>query len=431
MSIVRQMPQLLLRGSLANITMANLTEAERVVISDTMTKVASHPSIIKHKNKFVKELGDTIGADYKDDRAAAEEEFYIVIWRATVNLLYHRKYSFECASCGEVSYKNKKQKTIIFDRQYPFCPNCGVVRIIHQGETNYQVNSYVDNKEFQDSYKDFLPTQDMPKCESPIKYIPGENIYKDPYKVLEDDRQLVKFYCEFIWNYLRQTLKENNRVEHRKTAQLISGSADYIIVEEIVSLCSGMKIDFSYCSKTQPENGYYNIIISSLQTPPEFTCEFIKLYEKASNHGVSIECGDYCIRVKKSINAPTIEANVVKPEHVLIFDNSNSDDETQAIQVSYRTIRMQQMQQEDHVSAIDTQDVIEIIRQSLPDGQCKQVFDIWAGKGQTYIDFSNEFGDGKPCINHIARYLNITARSVNQYKETIKVCCLAHGLTPD
>ena len=88
------------------------------------------------------------------------------------------------------------------------------------------------------------------------------------------------------------------------------------------------------------------------------------------------------------------------------------------------------MQQEDQTVIVDTSDVVDAVRNSLPDGDCKQVFDIFGGRGKAYLDFSEEFGDGKACINHIARHLKITTRAVNQHKEVIKVNMLAAGMTP-
>lgn len=438
MAIVRQMSKLIIRGSLANVTMANLTEEEKNNVSDVMVKVSNHPEMAKHKNRFIRELSNTISADYSDDRQAAEEEFQIAIWRAAVSLLYHRKYSFECRSCLATTYRTKRGQPKPIDRQNPYCPNCGVVLVVHAGETDFKVGEFVQRDEFQNSYKDFTSEQDAPQCVSPIRALPGDKTYEHPQQILEDDVQLVKFFGEFVWNYFRQTLKENSRVEHCKIPQKIIGSADYIITQEILSLCSKMKLVHNYCAKTQPEDGYYNIAILGLQTPPEFSSELAVLIQKGRENNVIVECNTTCIRVRENRDAPNIEATIIKPEHVLVLDSysteSDNDDDGKSFtisQVSYRTTGMERMQQEDHTEKVENEDVIDAIRDSLPDGECRQVFDIWACRGQTYLNFSEEFGDGRAHINHIASHLKITARAVNQHKDTIKVYCLAHGLTPE
>jgi hypothetical protein len=417
--------------------MANLTAAEQTHVATVVDRVVKHPEMQRHRSRFLKELGDTIGADYNDDRLAAEEEFQIAVWRAVVNLYYHRKYDFCCRACGSGHYQTKRGKPKAIDRQQIPCPNCGNVLIKTAGDTDLAVGTFVTHDTFQASYRDFMPGQVSPTCESCIDYISGNKIYEEPDKILEDSRQLAKFFGEFVWNYFRQTLRENSRVEHRKTPQKIFGPADRVIVEELLSLCARLKLDYNYCPHTQPEYGHYHIRIVGLQTPPEFSAEFAVLRDRARQHGVVINVDDIYIRVKIHTNAPNIEAFVVKPEHVLVLDNHASDtadaDEGKTFtisQISYRTVGLERMQNDDHVGGIDNDDVMTAVRGALPDGDCQKVFDIFGGQGQVYLDFSEEFGDGKPCINHIARFLGITTRAVNQHKETIKVCCLANDFVP-
>lgn len=437
MAIVRQMPELLLRGSLANVTMANLTADEQDHVAAVVDTVVYHPEMQRHRSRFLKELGDTIAADYSDDRAAAEEEFQIAVWRAVVNLYYHRKYTFKCMACDSGHYTTKRGKPKQIDRQQVPCPNCQNIVVTGAGETDLVVGTFMPHKAFQATYHDFLPGQESPKCESCIEYISGEKVYDDPDSVLNDSRQLAKFFGEFVWNYFRQTLKENSRVEHRKTPQKIIGPADQIIVQELLSLCVRLKLDYNYCPNTQPENGAYNIRIIGLQTPPEFSAEFAVLRERARSHDVEVTVDATFIHVMVNSDAPDIEAYVVKPEHVLVLDNhaneTRGDEDGKSFtisQISYRTVGLERMQTENHVGTIDSQDVMRAVREALPDGDCQKVFDIWAGSGETYLEFSDKFGDGKPCINHIARFLGITTRAVNQHKDTIKVNMLANDFTP-
>lgn len=433
MAIVRQMPELLLRGSLAKVTMANLTDDEQAHVSKIVDTVVRHPDMQKHKSCFLKELGDTIAADYSDDRRIAEEEYQIAVWRAAVNLFYHRTYTFKCSACGSGYYTTQRGKPKPINRQQVPCPNCLNIKVTDAGETDLKVGVFMLHADFQASYHNFEATQQAPKCESCIDFIPGDYVYENPEAVLADPVQLVKFFGEFLWNYFRQTLKENSRAEHRKTPIKIVGPADQIIVEELLSLCSRMKLDYNYCHRTQPERGFYNVHIIGLQTPPEFSVEFAVLRERAKSHDIVITTDSTYIHVAVNSDASNIEAFVIKPEHVLVLDNHTSEtqnnQEGQSFtieQISYRTVGLNRMQQEDHVGIIDNKDVITAVRKALPDGDCQKVFDIWASEGDIYKRFSKEHGDKKPCINHIARFLGITTRAVNQHKETIAVNCLAN-----
>ena len=436
MSIVRQMSQLLLRGSLANVTMANLNKSQQEHIEKIIDKISKHPKMANHRSRFIRELGNTIGADYKDDRSAAEEEFQIAIWRGAVDLIYHNKYSFSCENCNNVSYTGKNGRKKDFDRQYPVCPACNHVKVSDPGDTSYQIGQFVDHIEFQKSYSEFKSHQLNPQCQTPILYHKINPRYEDPYNVLNDDEQLIKFFSEYLWNYFRQMLKENNRFEHNKKPKLVNGPGHEILLAELLALCSKMRIEHHF-DKHDRHDEYFTVLISGLKTPPEFTGEFIELLYKAKTNGITIIVNDNNILIQKNINAPYIQAYISKPEHVLMCNNqsdSKDNDESQSYtisQISYKTIGAEKMIQRDDTAIIDNEDVINAIRHSLPDGECQQVFDIWAGRGNSFDEFSREYGDKIACINHIARYMGITTRAVNQHKETIKINMLAHGMTPE
>jgi len=430
------MSQLLLRGSLANVTMANLTQEQQKYIEKTIERISSHPKMANHKARFIKELGSTIGADYKDDRAVAEEEFQIAIWRGAVDLIYHNKYRFSCRHCLKSSYIGKNGRNKEFDRQYPICPSCNCVEIIKSGDTAFTVGQYVDHAQYQKAYADFNCEQITPECKTTISYHVISTRFDNPDNILNDDDQLVKFFSEYLWNYFRQMLKENSRFEHHKGPQFIHGPGDEIILEEILCLCSKMKIEHHYDKDTRTKKEYV-IIVSGLKTPPEFTAEFLDILCKAESNNIPIITSDNSIIIRKSDDVPFLEAYVTKSEHVLMLNgpnNSDDDDEGQSFtisQVSYRTIGAEQMYQESHTATIDNEDVLTAIRNSLPDGECQLVFDIWAGRGDSFIEFTKQYGDKRACINHIARHMRITTRAVNQHKETIRINMLAHGMFPE
>jgi hypothetical protein len=435
MALVRQMPELYLRGSLANVTMVNLTPDEKQHVEFIVDYVAKHPGMSRHRAGIMEELGNTIGGDYASDKRCGEAEFQIAIWKATVELYHHRQYTFCCKACGSNSWITQQGISRQINRQKLDCPNCKQVRVTDPGDTNLVKNTYVPFTVFQNSYKYFTPVQTAPKCESPIYYIPGVKKYLDPDKIINCDTQLVKFFGEFVWNYFRQQLAENGRKEHRKEPQKICGRADEIITEELLSLCQRLKIDYNHSTRDQPSNGYYSIAVVGLLTPPEFTAEFAVLRQKAKNHSVEINCTPSEIRVIENSDAGELEAYVSKPEHVLILDNhtKSGDDEGSDFtisQLSFRTIGAQKMDQDDHVATIDATDVMIAVRESLPEGDCQSIFDIQCGLGDIYNEFSNEYGDDRPRKNHISKFLGITVRSVTIYMENIRTVCLAHGLVP-
>lgn len=434
MAIVRQVPQVYLRGSLANITMANLTKEEQTHISALTDYVANHPIMEKHKRSVMYQYNATIGADYRNDRANAEEEYHIAIWRAVVDLFYHRKYTFRCRVCNSTHYKTKRGKPKTIDRVEKYCPNCGQAEVTDAGDTSLVVGSLVTKSQFQDAYKHLNDRQRQPQCRSTVEPIPGDRKYADPQKVVDDPRQLKKFFGEFVWNYFRQQIAENKRKEHRKIVKPIIGRADTIIVEEFLYLCSRLDVDYNYCDRTEPQNGYYNIHLFGLLMPPEFSAEFSLIRQRAAESGVAVEADISAIRVKVTPGAPDLTAYVAKPEHVNMLENNGSVDEEgdgfTISQVSYRTVGGERMDLDDHVAVVDSTDAISAVRAALPDGHCRAVLDIRSGLGDVYRDFSERYGDGTPRVNHIAEYLGITPRAVNEHSKTIKIMCLANGLAP-
>jgi len=435
MGLVRQMPELYLRGSLANVTMKSLTPEEEKHVSDVVQYVSGHPAMAKHRAGVIDELGNTIGADYSSDKRCGDIEFQVAVWKATVELLYHRKYTFHCENCGSSTWVTQQKVVRNIDRQKIDCPNCKKTRVIEAGDTDLIVGSYITIKEFQDSYKNFTPVQRAPKSESPIAYTKGDKKYSDPNKILSDDKQLSKFFGEFVWNYFRQQLAENSRKEHRKEPREISGRADEIIVEEILALCKKMKIDFHYCKEDSPKRGKYTIAVVGLLTPPEFTAELAVLVKKGKTSGVEIQCDRREIHVIENKMAGELKALVSRPEHVLVLDNNSTgtgdaDGDFTISQISFRTIGAEKMNQDDHVAVIDTNDVIVAVRESLPEGVCQDIFDIQCGLGEIYNRFSDEHGDDRPKKNHIAKFLGITTRSVTIQMEVIRNVCLVHGLVP-
>jgi len=428
------MPGLYLRGSIANITMARLTESEKSHIEKIFTYVISHPDLVRHKYKVMKEFGVTIRSDYADDRAAAESEFNIAVWRGIVALFYHRDYSFKCKKCEATTTQTQRGKPKPIDRLLIPCPECSSAEIDNPGCSEYKSGDIVDYHKVQEQFK--YVGFNTPTFKSCIAPIPGARKYDNPENIINSPEQLRRFFGEYIWNYFRQQINENKRKEHH-TSINIAGPADKMVVELIQNLCLRMSIDFN---KHHNVNNRYSISVSNLLTPPEFSMEILLIKMFAQSHGIEIYTTDNSIEVKKCLNAPTINITVTKAEHITVVDNQFTVDESDDAsgfsieQIAYKTTKDGQMDQEDQVvSEIITSEMQETslkTRESLPNGDCKMIFDIYMQTGPTYESFQNIYGDGQPKINNIAQFLGITPRAVKQYKNTIRINCLANDFVP-
>lgn len=430
MPLQRQLPKLCLRGSIANITMAGITEDEREEIDRMVRKIVNNPDMQSKRANIIRGFQATIGWDFKDDRTIADQEYHIAVWRGVVNLFYHRKYSFRCQACNSSYYMTKRSKLAPIDRQQLKCPNCNAIQVDDPGESELTKGLFLPYEEFQALCDNYTDGQQAPTCQSPIEYIPGEKCYDNPEAIVDDPVQLSKFIGEYAWNYCRQQIAENERAEHRKAPRKIVGRADDIILQELLAICKKMKLDHFY----EPDNiddKAYDVYIVGLLTPPEFSVELALLRKRALSHEIQIVTTSNSVRVLKNSSAHSITGKVSMPEHVM-YQEENDDEENGFTmkQIGYKTVEGARMDQDDHVQVVDTIDVMNAVRVSLPDGTCKAVFDIDSGQGQVYCDFSDRFGDGPPKKCHMAEFLGVPHRSIGICREQIKIHCLSHGLQP-
>ena len=434
MPVVRQLSQLYLRGSIATVTMTGLTEEQRQKVDEVVKMVDNHPSMASHRAQFIKELGVTIGGDYNDDRNTAYQQYLIAIWRGAVRLLYHSDLDFECTSCNSRTWATKRQKVKPLDRKQIPCPCCQKVKVVDGGGTDIAAGAVVHFDAYKGSLSLLPDGAKIPRIESTIIAIPTKKKHTNAEEILNDPDQLRKFFGEFVWNYFRQEIAENSRETHRCLPKRVTGRADEVVTEEIISLCTKMGVDCYYCSRTQPENGRFTINLVGLETPPEFTAELVPILNKAQQSQVEYVITGKTIEVLVNHDAPTIEAYVVKPEFVSVLANSSgSDDEEGAIghsveQISSRSVLGVTMDSEDHVEVVDARDSLTMVREGLPVGPCLDIFDILTQQGEIAERYGEKYPE--PKINHIATFLGLTTRSVKNYQEIIKMRCLMANLIP-
>jgi hypothetical protein len=141
------------------------------------------------------------------------------------------------------------------------------------------------------------------------------------------------------------------------------------------------------------------------------------------------------VYITETKNAPVINATVLKQERVNMLDRISNDSvdfdsDYTVTQASYRTVGVERMDQEDHVDSYDSHEAYWLVRESLPEGHCRDIFDILSQYGEKYFEFSEKYGDNYARTNHIAAFLGITTRAVNQHKQIIQMHCLANDFIP-
>lgn len=436
---LRQLPQLYLRGSIANETMKNLPPQERQEISGLVEKLTDSPLLAGHKHEFISQLGRTIGCDYREDSSTAIAEYQIAIWRALIYLRYHSDYAYQCENCKATEYKTHQQSMKTFDRRYPTCPNCSKVKII-LGSGQFKNNSFAYFEEVQNHIRS-NPDRTI-KHTSPIVAAKGKAKITNWQEILNDPNQLYKFFGEFIWNYFRQHLRENEIRLHKAEPTIISGPADLIAAEEIVSLLKKNKIEYNYQKAANPYNGYYTVGVRLLVTHKNISDQLRCILNKYRLLNIQIIISENEIKIGQSNCATNTTASITSPQEVFVQTEriKANDDDVSIYEIVYDKVKLGGHMQEDGIAEIESEDLVAVIRKSLPDG-ARNILDIITGNGEMYQKFSvyierqstkdREILDKShrlPSHLHMAKFLRVSNRQVNQWLSDIRIQCLAHNL---
>lgn len=428
---LRQLPELFLRGALANQTIKSLTDDEKLTVEELVQKIASHPILAPNRTEFIQQLGRTIGGDYREDRTTAEQEYQIAIWKGVIHLLYHCSYSYKCTNCNESTYLTQRNKPSPMNQIYPICPACRHVKIITSQLPDYPVGKFVTHEDFQDLLLHIPKGSGSFTCGSPIIPIRGERKVQSPDEVLKDPIQLKRLFAGFVWNYFRQIIKENKITYHQRMPQQVYGPADQIAILEIIGLLVKMETPYRYCQITEPTDGSYHIYCQTSSPPPEFSVEYNGIVLQYRNHGINITYTDEAFIVPKMASAPMTTAVVIMPTPVLINANQSSIGSGGDDPAEYAVEQLQYtLTEEDPMTSIDNMEVLNTIRDRLPDDDHVKTFDILTNHGDIWDQFSTKYGDKSPRTSQIAEFIGITAKVVTAHKEYIGILCYAYDLVP-
>lgn len=422
---LRQLPGLYgIRGAIATQTMANLTQDQIDLLDTIIRDVAKDPDLQPDKTEFCKQLGNTIGGDYRSDPSVAENEYNIAIWKATVFLFYHHDYNYSCILCGQNQYttiNSKKQK--YFDRQYKVCPHCNktilnskAVELIKKSRNYFLIHN---NKKVSGPHRYRKEIDNI--VSSPIKSILGEKKIDDPYIILEDRVQRNKFYSSWIWNYFKQILNENKIPVHNKRQTEIAGLATEMATMEIISELKRTHNRFFFDESSIPDNKL-EILCNTLSLPLEWTPFFISLKKKYMNYDVMINSTE-CIITIEAINndVKVIETTVVSEDPIMMLSlssapSSNNDNN----EGNWSDIIIANAKKpEKHNISLDEEDWIVECKRLLSE-RAKDIFDIYIQRGDLWNSFSDKFGTRTAAKSHISDFLDISIKSVDKYREEIE-----------
>lgn len=431
MARAMQLPGLYLRGSISAQTMAGLSCEEVSVINGIVGQVANSCDLAADKNEFTKQLSLTIGGDYKDYEAA-EAEFFIAIWRATIYLLHHRNYTYICSVCGATEYDTISGKRRAIDQQFKICPACNKAmynrNIVSIKEECGQYSILLNNSAIisNPSKKEICNI-----LTSPINPIYGSKNIEDPQKILNDASQRNKWYTVWIWNYFRQILNENAIITHGLQQCSVSGLADRIAYDVIVNQLIKEKYKF-YVDMAAVDSCKYEICLNIYSTKPEFSYFLMSMIKEYKAYGVDIIVDDTCIQVKGHEDMPIIDAVISIDSEV----NTISIDGPTSTNIDYNddnwgdAVESNVVNFEEHDGIEDyvSNEVMNCVRNHLPDDKTKAVFDILSQSGKNWVEFSRLWGGTVPSKAHMAKFLGVSMDAIDVYKGIIADQCIANDM---
>lgn len=431
------MAEIYLRGSLANQTMKNLTRDEIQTVQNLTDMIINHPVMAPNRTEFTKQLSVTIAGDYADDRATADNEYQIAIWRGVVYLLYHKDYKFKCQACSANTYTTQNKRQMPIDYAQDICPNCRNVKITDPGDSEFSEGQFVHYDDLQIAILNVpafiklgsrVRAGKPPQSETPIMAMQGKNKVENPNIVFEDSSQLHKYFTEFLWNYFRQIIRENSIKHHHNKPTVDYGPADTMAVNEIISELTRHKIKHQYNTKTEPYDKKYHIYLETSATPVEFTASFAEILHRYSQHNIDISVTPTSILVKQSPTAQMISASIYKPVQVMIDSNqlsiTSSNDESSALTIDDKVI--DKRSGGSPVAAIESKEVIDAIYYGLPE-DARNTMDLILARGQYWDKYEEDHGH-KFQPSCAAKVLGTTSKQIKRHLESIKVNCLMHGI---
>lgn len=256
---------------------------------------------------------------------------------------------------------------------------------------------------------------------------------KEPaLKALVDPIQRKKWFQTWIFNYLRQILREN-KLPIAKNVKKINLPADEAAIHAIKELVGEyIKAEHDYESKkhlkmmqqrmlVQERLNGAKIFIDYFALPLEFNQAIEELNSTYLSFGVGITCeADGIVVTCDLTDPPLIEVMIRNDVHIKVtsFDHDDEDQGHRRDQ-----LEMSAMMHHPSSATTESEELLLRLKQRLPH-DAKPILEIYDedARPESYI---TQYGQGAPKITHIAEFLNKSPKEVKRLLGIIKIQCMA------
>ena len=257
-------------------------------------------------------------------------------------------------------------------------------------------------------------------------------------EAITDPKQRKKWFQTWAFNYLRQILREN-KLPTLKRIRTITLPADQAATHEIKqSVLKVIKMQHDHRHKqslkrmleraeVKTQKGGFLFLLDHWSFPIELVYEIKELSIKYLKHSIRISQVANGIEVKRSRKKPeklTLSFKVEELVRMTSFDAEPKDGGDDGHRDRLETTAMRRRPTGENV--MEETESINTLRDRVPD-DARPVLQIYVEDSRP-DDYIEQYGNSRPRISHVAKYLNKSPREVKRLLSIIQCHCLALGI---
>lgn len=419
-----QLAKLFLRGKLINKTAKNLSKEELEEVERYCYMVWSDPDLANTKTIFCSKLGWMINSAYQDLETAMQE-VWIVYWKTTVDILFHRPkqeminiIQATCAKCKEIKVIDCSSCNATgVDMEGSKCTSCYGRKF---SKTNPSATCKCGASATLVIEQDLFSMTDDEARECYSK-ITGKPAPEKDLSILLNPVQRRKFYKTTLWTYLKQIINENKP----KTHKVVSTIRDYAekvalsIINEIISESQKNKIEPTVLS-----DGTACIEFNTNLISLENVMKIRNLQDMMIKENVEVSLQADKIIVKKIGKTEIILANVKKTARVNYVSFSQPDENSDSGTYLYPNAFVEAIAPPSSPSEFESIDGLSGVRKNL-DESSQKIFDLIINPPD---DYAAKYSVNPVRRSNVSKFLGIPKSEVDAVWDKIQKATIKAGL---
>lgn len=240
----------------------------------------------------------------------------------------------------------------------------------------------------------------------------------DREKIVGNPIQRGKYFKTWIFNYLRQILREN-KIPVIKSYPTETGPASYIAAMAFKSLIEYKNLPVEL---HDTENGYLLDNMNQNLWPLSLSIDIVDLAKEYNQFGLDIEITKTSINIKrKTGDELTLATKLIKSVRVKEA-SLNQTEENEGLQFALEYQFLEKEKTETDTLA-DT-DEMKILKGRIP-SNIKPILDLIIN---TPPEFIEQYGDRIPAKNQIAKFLNKSSKEVDEAFKVLRMHSITIGM---